>query len=226
MRWHRHIIESKKSGTQLSDALLNPIAQQTEIQIMSCFVGQRERGLHLAAVLAFLALLIPTTTANPSFSSKRVKNIGPWGMKSYRISSESPSMSHWQILQTLRAGATVEEEVEVDIDEDIEEVEVDIVEDTVDSVDAETDDEVSDDEVEDSSSDEEEYESALEEEEASITIGEYDIQLAPPPGLQIGALLGVMLLSRRLDMFSPKVVRFARYVSFVLYVCYLAVSHL
>lgn len=175
----------------------------------------------MTTLIVLLAGLIPTA-ANPLFPSKRMNKLCPWGMKRHRIGSLSPTLSHWHVLETLRAGATVEEVEEVEIDDD---------EDAIESVDdEESDDEASDDEDEEydeesSSSDEEEYESAREEEEVSITIGEYDIQLAPPPGLQIGALLGVMLLSKRLDMYSPKVVRFARYVSLYVFCCNVVLVH-
>jgi hypothetical protein len=114
-------------------------------------------------------------------------------------------------MESLRAGATVEEEA--DIEEEVDEEESDDEDEDSNDEDEEEDYE----EEEESSSDEVEsdYESAVEEEEVSVSVQEYDTQLTPPPGLQMGSLLGVMLLSRRIDLFNPKVVRFARYVSCV-----------
>ena len=106
-------------------------------------------------------------------------------------------MYRLDLLQSLRAGSTIEHDEDEVYDED--------------------DDEVYDEE-ESSSDEEEEDEEEVESEEAepevdekeSASVIEYDEQLSLPPGLQMGALLSVMLLSRRLDFYNPKVVRFAR----------------
>lgn len=175
---------------------------------MNCVTDSRRWGIFLSVWIGFL-LVAPTLAV--SRSSKHATTIGTWGRTSHRIGQEELS-SQWGILELLRAGATVEEEVDVEIDEEVDS-------------DDEAQDEDSEDEEdeydEESSSDDEEYESAVEEEiEIDVSVEEYDKQLSPPAGLQMGGLLGVMLLSRRLDMFNPKVVRFARYeIDFSVYMC-------
>ena len=169
---------------------------------MSCLDFQT-RGFLIAAVTVLAVLLSPAN----AWPSKRAATTCQWGMKSRRIGLAPASLSHWDVLESLRAGATIEEDEEEEEDED----EVGVQEE-VDEV-SDDEDEEYDEEESSSDEDESEYESAVEEEEVSISVEEYDIQLTPPPGLQIGSLLVVMLLSRRLDMFSPKVVRFARYDS-------------
>lgn len=39
---------------------------------------------------------------------------------------------------------------------------------------------------------------------------EYDAPLEPPPMLQMGTMLGLMVLTKRMDMFDPKIVRLGR----------------
>lgn len=154
----------------------------------------------IVAWTVFVLCLAPSC-ALPSFGSKGASPIGQWGMNNHRRNLEeaSSSLSHQKVLLSLRAGATVEE-VEVDEDEDVDS-DAEVWDDEDEAYDEET-----------SSSDEEEYESAVEE-EVDVSVEEYDTQLTPPPGLQMGGLLGVMLLARRIDLFNPKVVRFARYAS-------------
>lgn len=171
--------------------------------------------MQIAACMALTLLLAPTF-ALPS--SKK----GQWGIQSHRIEARTPiCLSQWGILESLRAGATLEE-VEVDTDEE-EEVDSDDEETDSDDEEEDYDDDDDDDEETSSSGDEEDYESAVEE-EVDVSIEEYDKQLTPPPGLQMGGLLGVMLLARRIDMFNPKVVRFARYASVLTHVSFLAKS--
>lgn len=169
---------------------------------MKC-LSHKRRSLSLGAAL----LLLASTDATPS-GSKRVMPMGKWGIQSSRMRSDISNLSHWKVLESLRAGATIEE---IEIDE--EEVESDDEE--VDSENEESDEDEGYDEDEeydeDSSSDEEEYESAVEEEGDFVSVEEYDTQLSPPAGLQMGALLGVMLLSKKIDLFNPTVVRFVRY---------------
>ena len=163
---------------------------------MNC-LSHKRRSVSIGAALV---LLLTSTDASPSFASKRVMPMGKWGIQSSRICSDISNLSQWEVLESLRAGATIEE---VEIDE--EEVESD-------EVDSENEESDEDEEYdEDSSSDEDEYESAVEEEEDYVSVEEYDTQLSPPAGLQMGALLGVMLLSKKIDMFNPAVVRFVRY---------------
>jgi len=158
---------------------------------MSSLSFQRRRGFLIASAWTALALLLTPACALP----KRVSVVGQWGVKSHRIGRERPSISQLEVVQSLRAGATVEESADEEEDSDDEEEDSDDEEEDYD---------------EDISSSDEEYETAVEEEEISVSVEEYDTQIKLPPGLQMGGLLAVMLLSRRLDMFSPKVVRFAR----------------
>jgi archaellum component FlaD/FlaE len=143
--------------------------------------------------------------------------MGKWGIQRSRICSDISTLSQWEVLESLRAGAT-REEVESD-EEEVESYDEEEVESDDEKMDMEDEESEEDEDYDEdtSSSDEEEYESAVEEEEMSVSVEEYDTQLSPPPGLHMGALLGVMLLSKKIDMFNPTVVRFIRFL-FILYI--------
>lgn len=107
-----------------------------------------------------------------------------------------------------------EEEEEVDLDKVLES---ELVEETT-TEEAEVDEDDEDEIIEDESEEEEdEYdvEEEEEEEEESAELEEssgYDEPLVQPAMLQLYATFGVMMLSKRLDLYSPIVVRVARYV--------------
>jgi hypothetical protein len=72
----------------------------------------------------------------------------------------------------------------------------------------------------DSQDDEDDDESKIEpkndgNKQMELKIATYDDQVSPPLYLQMLATVGVMLLSRRIDLLEPKIVRFARYVIFL-----------
>ena len=71
--------------------------------------------------LAFVALLLTPTCASNLFSPKRVANIGQWGIKSHRIDVESSCVFRLNVLQSLRAGSTIEEDEDEAYDEDEDE---------------------------------------------------------------------------------------------------------
>ncbi len=175
---------------------------------MNCFSHKR-RSLSIGAALV---LLLTSTDASRSFGSKRVIPMGKWGIQRSRICSDISTLSQWEVLESLRAGAT-REEVESDEEEVESDDEEEVESDDDEKIDMEDEESEEDEDYDEdtSSSDEEEYESAVEEEEMSVSVEEYDTQLSPPPGLHMGALLGVMLLSKKIDMFNPTVVRFIRY---------------
>lgn len=152
----------------------------------------------LSATATFLLLLSPASALRQSsFVSNRASPVDNWGVINNR-QRIGPCMS---CVLSLRSGATVEEE-----DED-EEAYGDEEEDEY--------DEESSGEEEEQDKDDEEDEDVEEDDEVHLgdaVVVEYDRQLSPPAGLQMGGLLGVMLLSQKIDMFNPKVVRVARYV--------------
>jgi hypothetical protein len=145
-----------------------------------------------------VALLLTPTWASNFFSPKRVANVGQWGIKSHRIDVETSCVFRLDVLQSLRAGSTIEEDEDEAYDDDEDEV--------YDEEESSSDEE---EEEEEEEAESEEVEPEVDETESTSVI-EYDEQLLQPPGLQMGAVLGVMLLSRRLDLYNPKVVRFAR----------------
>jgi hypothetical protein len=95
-----------------------------------------------------------------------------------------------------------------------------------------SDDVETDGEEEDDSDDESDEESAAEDEDeensllpdnisgssSSASVRSYDKMLVASPSMQMYSVIGVMLLSRKLDMFNPTVVRMGRYVE-VMNVC-------
>ena len=133
-----------------------------------------------------------------------------WGLTNggrlLRIFERSPSH---RLMQTLRAGAT-EDEGEVDVDEsddDEEEEEDDEEEDE--------DDDEEEEEEEEEEEDDEEEEAYEDEEEDAVAMAEggdveYDQPVTMSSGVQFNCIIGVMLLSGRLDMHNSKVVRFIR----------------
>jgi Mg-chelatase subunit ChlI len=136
---------------------------------------------------------------------KRTTLVGHWGIKSHRIDVDIPRVSSWDVVKSLRAGSTEEEDEGDAYDEEDE----DYFDDEDDEVNDEDESSSDEEEEEEEEAESEEVEPQVDEAE-STSVAEYDEQLSPPPGLQMGALLCVMLLSRRLDLFHPKVVRFAR----------------
>jgi hypothetical protein len=77
------------------------------------------------------------------------------------------------------------------------------------------DDDDDDDDSEEESEDEDEEKSLLSENgdvgsSASTDIRPYDKMLVASPSMQMYSVIGVMLLSRKLDMFNPTVVRIGR----------------
>jgi hypothetical protein len=179
-------------------------ATTQRVNRMSCLGSQKLVHRCGIVIWALVVLLLTPACASSFFSPKRVTLVGQWGIKSHRIDLDIPCVSSWDVLQSLRAGSTVEGDEDEAYD-DADEYDED-------------EDEVYDED--ESSSDEEEVEEEEEveseevepevDEAESTSVVEYDEQLSSPPGLQMGALLVVMLLSRRLDLFNPKVVRFAR----------------
>lgn len=171
---------------------------------MSYLVSKRGVNRYGIVIGILAVLLLTPTCASSFFSPKRTIRVGHWGIKSHRIDLDIACVSSWDVVQSLRAGSTVEEDEGDAYDEEDEYDDDD--EDQVNDEDESSSDEV---EEEADEAESEEIGPSVDEEE-STSIAEYDEQLSPPPGLQMGALLGVMLLSRRLDLFNPKVVRFAR----------------
>mmetsp|Transcript_2049 Transcript_2049/g.3146 ORF Transcript_2049/g.3146 Transcript_2049/m.3146 type:complete len:357 (-) Transcript_2049:90-1160(-) len=86
-------------------------------------------------------------------------------------------------------------------------------------VDLDESDEESDDESQDESDDESDDESEVSEEAVAVEVddSEYDKMIVPSPISQLYSIFGVMIISRRLDMTSPTVVRACRF-SFIAYV--------
>ena len=114
------------------------------------------------------------------------------------------------VLQSLRAGATADDDNEVEDDdkkkddeEEEEEEEKEEDEDQQEEADA-----VEESDDEDGESDEEDV-SAVESTD-NTALSEYDEMLIPSPSMQMYSVIGVMLLSRKLDMFNPTVVRAGR----------------
>ena len=126
-------------------------------------------------------------------------------------SSSSSSSRSSDVIQRLRAGATDDDEEEEEEDDDEEEEEED--EDEV-----EVEEEEDEEEEEEETDDEEEETSELIEAAATEDddAAEYDAMLIPSPSLQMYSVIGVMLLARKLDMFSPTVVKAGRYVSMMM----------
>jgi len=117
-------------------------------------------------------------------------------------------------METLRCGST-----EVDEDDDEEEEESD---EEIDADDEEEDDEEEDDEEEvtdDEAYDDEEEEDDDDDDKDAIVEDdeEYDDMIVASPTSQMVTLFGIMLLSKRVDMANPVVVRIARF-SFIAYV--------
>ncbi|KAI2503081.1 Phosphate transport (Pho88) [Fragilaria crotonensis] len=125
------------------------------------------------------------------------------------------------VLQSLRAGATVEDdgdnEVEEDVTKENEEEEQEEEEEDQQQEEADADEEADD---EDEESDEEETSAVASTDVAAIS--EYDEMLIPSPSMQMYSVIGVMLLSRKLDMFNPTVVRAGRF----LYIAYVILLQL
>ncbi|KAI2499102.1 Phosphate transport (Pho88) [Fragilaria crotonensis] len=133
----------------------------------------------------------------------------------------APSLN--DILQSLRAGATVEDDGDNDVEDDDtkedEEEEQEEEEEEEDDEQEEADaDEQADDE--DEESDEEETSAVASTDVAALS--EYDEMLIPSPSMQMYSVIGVMLLSRKLDMFNPTVVRAGRF----LYIAYVILLQL
>ena len=124
------------------------------------------------------------------------------------------------LLDRLRGGAeeaktkeaTKSDEEEIDLDKILES---EVVAEIDNATDASADEGNEDDEVEGESDDMEQEEDEEEEEEEAFgtdleEVGGYDEPLVVPAMLQLYATFGVMMLSKRIDLFSPTVVRVAR----------------
>ena len=62
----------------------------------------------------------------------------------------------------------------------------------------------------DEESDDEETSIVVSTDKNKAAVSEYDAMLIPSPAMQMYSVIGVMLLSRKLDMFNPTVVRAGR----------------
>ena len=91
---------------------------------------------------------------------------------------------------------------EVDEEEDDDEGEEEDEEEDVDVVD--------EGDEEDEESDDEETSIVVSTDKNKAAVSEYDAMLIPSPAMQMYSVIGVMLLSRKLDMFNPTVVRAGR----------------
>ena len=107
------------------------------------------------------------------------------------------------IVESLRAGASVEETIE----EGDNEGEADVEAYDREEVDEEEEEEGEEDD------DEDEEESLQVDPTDKAVVSDYDVMLVPSPSMQMYSIIGVMLLSRKLDMFNPTVVRAGRYVA-------------
>ena len=155
---------------------------------------------------SLLLLVVTLQGATTAFRPSR-----QWGLVTkaeVNLSTCSSSRSS-DVIQRLRAGATdddEEEEDEEDEEEDEDEVEVEEEEEEEEDEEEEEEEETDDDE-------EEETSELIEATEDDAAVEEYDAMLIPSPSLQMYSVIGVMLLARKLDMFSPTVVKAGRYVS-------------
>jgi hypothetical protein len=103
-----------------------------------------------------------------------------------------PRSDDSNIVQLIRGGST-----EVEEDEDVDEND-------------EEEDEEEEDEEDDEEEDDEEEQVPESADVKKSSVTEYDDMLVPSPSLQLYSMIGIMLLSRRIDMHNPTVVRIAR----------------
>lgn len=168
--------------------------------------------------LSLLTLLLLLTACIQSIHGLRPSRKWGLGTRKAPLSAASVDLHvrNYDVLKTLRAGASDSEDEDSDEEEDDEEDE------------EETDsDEEEDSDEEDSEEEESEDEDEVQADEPSVveestSVSEYDDMLVPSPSTQLYSVIGVMLMARRLDMFSPTVVMVGRYVSNLLKVAAVA----
>lgn len=126
----------------------------------------------------------------------------------------------------LRGGAKKEKEMEISEDEGEEDLDEVLKAETIEEDEANVDDEEDEDvDVDESEEEEEEYDEYEEEEEADVASEEvagFDEPLVASPMLQLYATFGVMILSKKIDLFNPAVVMACRF----LFIGYLVVLQL
>jgi len=133
-------------------------------------------------VLAFSARTASAAIAGRSLA---LSNVSKWGLPDTRIHK----ICSLETLKSLRGGQVDDEDTD--------------------------DDEEEEDEVEGSEEEEEDEEEEEEEEdeiEIDTAVVEYDTPLELPATIQMGTMLGLMVLTKRLDMYDPKIVRFGRFI--------------
>ena len=183
------------------------------------------------AILVSTAVAIdlrPPSAAGPSLSNElsRLSHLGlrKWAGVSLVAQNSrhrdafaflTPTSSLLLVGDQLRGGSEVATETE----EDKEEKEEDAVESDEEEEDV-ADDASEEEEVEESYDTEDEYDEEEEEEEETQetsteveqTLSEFVEPLVASPMLQLYATIGVMMLSKKIDLYNPTVVRIARYV--------------
>ena len=173
--------------------------------------------LWLTTVL--LGVMAMTCSIHPTADAFRPSR--QWGLVSTKTQQQqhrhgvlnlASSSTCIDIIQSLRAGATDDDD---DNDDDTnddqggEKIAQDEEDDDVDEDDVDDDEE---DEEEEEEEDDDDEETLVVESPKDTAVGEYDEMLIPSPSMQMYSVIGVMLLSRKLDMFNPTVVRVGRYV--------------
>ena len=155
-----------------------------------------------------LLLLIVVTCVVPHAAAFRPSR--QWGLMVATKQRQYVKLSTCtSVIQSLRAGATDVEDGGEEDDQGEEQVSQEAINDE------EEDEEEEDDAVEEGDDEEEEDEDGEEEETSPVepkdtAVTEYDEMLIASPSMQMYSVIGVMLLSRKLDMFNPTVVRAGR----------------
>lgn len=152
----------------------------------------------LALLIAIISISTHEVLSSPSLHR--------WGVirRSTRSCAELPTTLGLDVAFSplIVRGGSIDDESEDDVD-------LDESEESSDEDDDETEDEYSDEEE-----DEDESEVSEEEEADAVTVdvddAEYDEMMVPSPLSQMYAVFGVMIISKRLDMTKPSIVRGAR----------------
>ena len=135
----------------------------------------------------------------------------------HSVTSCNLSSSCINVLQSLRAGATDDDVGNEDGTNDNQGDTI-VAQEEGEDEEQEDDDAVEEEEDEDEEEEEEDDDDDVEDEASVVAsskdtdVSEYDDMLIPSPSMQMYSVIGVMLLSRKLDMFNPTVVRLGRYV--------------
>lgn len=215
---HLHVLD-----LDLSDPIISfqnmPFCLTPMHRKRSARICQRQQHPAMMRQISLLTLLLLLTACIQSIHGLRPSRKWGLGTRIAALSAASVDLHgrNYDVLKTLRAGASDSEDEDSDEEEDDDEDD----EEETDSEEEEDSDE------EDSEEEESEDEDEVQADEPSVveestSVSEYDDMMVPSPSTQLYSVIGVMLMSRRLDMFSPTVVMVGRYVSHLLEVAAVA----